>query len=73
METLYSAMLAYQPSKRISAKDAMRHPWFDDLDKSALKRALCAEHGGERGQGRGRAGVAGCRAGGEGRGGGGVM
>ena len=33
---LLMRMLAYQPSKRISAKDAMRHPWFDDLDKSAL-------------------------------------
>jgi cyclin-dependent kinase 2 len=33
---LLSKMLQYQPSKRISAKQAMQHPWFDDLDKSAL-------------------------------------
>ena len=33
---LLAKMLAYTPSKRISAKDALAHPWFDDLDKSAL-------------------------------------
>lgn len=33
---LLSKMLQYQPSKRISAKQAMQHPWFDDLDKSSL-------------------------------------
>jgi serine/threonine protein kinase len=33
---LLSKMLVYQPSKRISAKAAMEHPWFDDLDKTAL-------------------------------------
>jgi serine/threonine protein kinase len=27
-------MLTYEPSKRISAKAAMDHPYFDDLDKS---------------------------------------
>eukprot|EP01018_Ginkgo_biloba_P010023 Gb_05113 [translate_table: standard] len=31
---LLSKMLLYDPSKRISAKDAMLHPYFDDLDKS---------------------------------------
>ncbi|XP_058073358.1 cell division control protein 2 homolog D [Magnolia sinica] len=29
-------MLHYQPSKRISAKMAMEHPYFDDLDKTYL-------------------------------------
>jgi len=33
---LLSRMLQFQPSKRISAKQALAHPWFDDLDKSAL-------------------------------------
>ena len=33
---LLTRMLAYQPSKRISAKAALNHPWFDDLDKSAF-------------------------------------
>ena len=27
-------MLVYEPAKRISAKQALRHPYFDDLDKS---------------------------------------
>eukprot|EP01018_Ginkgo_biloba_P010195 Gb_13851 [translate_table: standard] len=31
---LLSKMLLYDPSKRISAKNAMLHPYFDDLDKS---------------------------------------
>uniref|UniRef100_A0A5K0VK13 Protein kinase domain-containing protein n=6 Tax=Nymphaea colorata TaxID=210225 RepID=A0A5K0VK13_9MAGN len=29
-------MLQYEPSKRISAKKAMEHRYFDDLDKSNL-------------------------------------
>jgi len=29
-------MLQYEPSKRISAKKALRHSYFDDLDKSKL-------------------------------------
>lgn len=33
---LLSRMLVYEPSKRISAKDAMLHPFFNDLDKSML-------------------------------------
>ena len=33
---LLSRMLVYQPSKRISAKAALQHPWFDDLDKTNL-------------------------------------
>lgn len=34
---LISQMLQYEPAKRISAKKAMEHPYFDDLtDKSAL-------------------------------------
>ncbi|CAI9103825.1 OLC1v1002396C1 [Oldenlandia corymbosa var. corymbosa] len=33
---LLNEMLKYQPSKRISAKDAMKHRYFKDLDKSKL-------------------------------------
>ncbi|KAI3816250.1 hypothetical protein L1987_15943 [Smallanthus sonchifolius] len=29
-------MLQYEPSKRISAKKAMEHPYFSDLDKTRL-------------------------------------
>lgn len=29
-------MLIYEPSKRISAKKAMEHPYFDELDKKYL-------------------------------------
>jgi len=31
---LLCRMLEYQPNKRISAKEALNHPFFDDLDKS---------------------------------------
>jgi len=31
---LLSKMVTYEPSARISAKDALSHPYFDDLDKS---------------------------------------
>lgn len=31
---LLTRMLRYDPKDRISAKDALNHPWFDDLDKS---------------------------------------
>ncbi|XP_018843062.2 cyclin-dependent kinase B2-1 [Juglans regia] len=33
---LLSQMLQYEPSKRISAKKAMEHPYFDDLNKDSL-------------------------------------
>ncbi|EPS58980.1 hypothetical protein M569_15832 [Genlisea aurea] len=33
---LLSEMLHYEPVKRISAKKAMEHPYFDDLDKTQL-------------------------------------
>ena len=29
-------MLIYDPHQRISARRAMEHPYFDDLDKTAL-------------------------------------
>ena len=29
-------MLVYDPAKRISAKKALSHPYFDDLDKMKL-------------------------------------
>ena len=28
-------MLQYEPSKRISAKKAMEHPYFDDVNKAS--------------------------------------
>jgi len=31
---LLSKMISYEPSSRISARDALNHPYFDDLDKS---------------------------------------
>lgn len=33
---LLSRMLKYEPSKRISAREALEHPYFNDLDKSLL-------------------------------------
>ncbi|KAK1281979.1 Cyclin-dependent kinase B2-2 [Acorus calamus] len=33
---LLSKMLQYEPSKRISAKKAMEHPYFDGLNKASL-------------------------------------
>ncbi|KAF5955861.1 hypothetical protein HYC85_008717 [Camellia sinensis] len=35
-QDLLLKMLQYEPSKRISAKKAMEHPYFDDLDKAYL-------------------------------------
>jgi serine/threonine protein kinase len=32
-------MLIYDPHKRISAKAALIHPYFDDLDKTTLPSA----------------------------------
>lgn len=34
--SILQEMLHYEPSKRISAKKAMEHSYFDDLDKSNL-------------------------------------
>lgn len=31
---LLARMIVYDPYKRISAKQALNHPYFDDLDKS---------------------------------------
>ena len=33
---LLDRMLIYDPAKRISAKQALQHPYFDDLDKADL-------------------------------------
>jgi len=33
---LLQKCLAYNPSERISAKKALEHPYFNDLDKNAL-------------------------------------
>ena len=33
---LLEKMLIYDPAKRISAKKALLHPYFDDLDKNTL-------------------------------------
>lgn len=33
---LLAATLIYEPSKRMSAKTAMQHHYFDDLDKNAV-------------------------------------
>lgn len=33
---LLQKMLRYEPSKRISAKEAMEHPYFDGIDKDSL-------------------------------------
>lgn len=37
--SLLQKMLTYNPPKRISAREAMTHPYFDDLDKSTLPAA----------------------------------
>lgn len=33
-------MLIYEPHGRITAKDALLHPYFDELDKSAVAMGL---------------------------------
>lgn len=33
---VWQQLLAYDPKARISAKRALKHPYFDDLDKAAL-------------------------------------
>lgn len=37
---LLSRMLICDPCKRISAKKALNHPYFDDLDKSEFNNLL---------------------------------
>nr|GLL37111.1 cell division control protein 2 homolog D [Ipomoea trifida] len=45
---LLAEMLHYEPSRRISAKKAMEHPYFDDLDKSITEfknpQIACLKH-----------------------------
>jgi cyclin-dependent kinase 1 len=38
---LLKAMLVYDPARRISAKAALLHPYFLDLDKSSLPAKDC--------------------------------
>jgi serine/threonine protein kinase len=33
---LLEKMLKYNPAERISAKQALNHPYFDDLDKDGI-------------------------------------
>jgi len=33
-------MLAYNPADRITAADALNHPYFDDLDKKAVSALI---------------------------------
>ena len=35
---LLSQMLQYDPAKRIHATDALKHPYFDNLDKTQFLR-----------------------------------
>ena len=35
-------MLIYNPAKRLPAVTALKHPYFDDLDKSTLPEAMSA-------------------------------
>eukprot|EP00457_Paulinella_chromatophora_P005353 gb/GEZN01005370.1/.p1 GENE.gb/GEZN01005370.1/~~gb/GEZN01005370.1/.p1 ORF type:complete len:334 (+),score=36.01 gb/GEZN01005370.1/:143-1144(+) len=40
---LLSKMLIYEPTKRISAREALKHPYFDDLNKLQTQRAAQAQ------------------------------
>jgi len=33
---LFAKLLEYDPARRITARDSMAHPWFDDLDKASV-------------------------------------
>ncbi|KAK8791140.1 hypothetical protein WA158_005771 [Blastocystis sp. Blastoise] len=37
---LLSKMLVYDPTKRISADEALRHPWFDDINKEQYAKPV---------------------------------
>ena len=39
MFTAHQKTLIYNPAKRISAKSALKHSYFDDLDKTTLPAA----------------------------------
>lgn len=40
-QDLLAKMLVYDPACRVSAKDALQHTYFDDLDKSTLPASNC--------------------------------
>jgi len=42
---LLSRMLTYEPGKRISARDALRHPYFDDLNRINAQRVSLEQRG----------------------------
>jgi len=42
---LFQKMMQYEPGKRISARDALRHPFFDDLNRLNAQRAASSTGG----------------------------
>lgn len=54
---LMSKMLQYDPAKRVHATEALKHPYFDSLDKSQARSPgeprRRSEEGGEWRAGRG--------------------
>jgi len=42
---LFTKMMQYEPSKRISARDALRHPFFDDLNRLNAQRVALTSTG----------------------------
>ena len=44
---LMNAFLTFDPDRRISAKEALKHPWFSEhpLPQPAKRRSMVASHG----------------------------